>query len=188
MWNLSDEALLAGLAAGDPDAAATLVSRFQRRIFGLAITIVGDASLAEDIAQETFLRVWKHASTFDVRRGALDTWILTIARNLSIDALRLQHAEPVDVARILEMQARVFSDEPDPHESADIGENVARVKRALSELSPEQRRALVLAAFLGLTAREISESESIPLGTAKTRIRSALIKVRDSLGLGDKTK
>ena len=93
---LSDEALLAGLAAGDADAATAFIRRFQARVYGLVITIVRDEGAAEDVAQETFVRAWKHARTYDPRRGRVATWLLTIARNLAIDVVRVKTAEPLD--------------------------------------------------------------------------------------------
>src|SRR4051794_40803199 len=96
VWPLSDEALLAGLATGDPDAAAAFVRRFQSRVYGLAVTILGDAKAAEDVAQETFVRAWRHATTYDARRGAVSSWLLAIARNLALDRARLKSSQPVD--------------------------------------------------------------------------------------------
>src|SRR5204863_8978822 len=95
VWPSSDEGLLAGLAAGDADAAAGFVRRFQGRVYGLAVTILGDAGAAEDVAQETFVRAWRHAATYDARRGAVASWLLTIARNLALDPARLKGARPV---------------------------------------------------------------------------------------------
>lgn len=103
----SDEALLAGLAAGDQRAAAAFVRRFQRRVYGLAVTILRDQAAAEDAAQETFVRAWRHAETYDARRGRVLTWLLGIARNVAIDAVRLRRAEPVDPDEINE---RMHSD------------------------------------------------------------------------------
>src|SRR3954447_11859401 len=91
---LSDEALLAGLGAGDRRAAAAFVERFERRVYGLALTIVGDAALAEDIAQEALTRAWRHAEAYDPRKGAVATWLLTITRNLAVDSLRLRRPDP----------------------------------------------------------------------------------------------
>src|SRR4051794_18951705 len=93
---VSDEALLAGLATGDRDATAGFVRRFQSRVYGLALSILGDAHAAEDIAQETFVRAWRHASSYDARRGQVSSWLLTIARNLALDRARLTRARPVD--------------------------------------------------------------------------------------------
>ena len=94
MDGLSDEALLAGLGSGNPDAAAAFVRRFQSRVYGLALTMLRDRSLADDVAQETFVRAWRHAATYDARRGRVPSWLLTIARNLAIDRARLDPSSP----------------------------------------------------------------------------------------------
>ena len=93
---LSDEALLALFAVSDPQATSAFVERFQRRVFGLALTIVGEPRAAEDVAQEALLRAWRHAAIFDARRGSVVTWLLTITRNLAIDAIRVRR--PVAIA------------------------------------------------------------------------------------------
>lgn len=96
MDGLSDEALLAGLGSGNPDAAAAFVRRFQGRVYGLAVTMLHDRDLADEVAQETFVRAWRHAATYDPRRGRVPTWLLTIARNLAIDRASLRPVIPVD--------------------------------------------------------------------------------------------
>jgi RNA polymerase sigma factor (sigma-70 family) len=177
---VSDEALLAGLAAGDADAATAFTRRFQARVYGLVLTIVRDEGTAEDVAQETFVRAWKHARTFDPRRGRVATWLLTIARNLAIDVVRVRPAEPLDpdlVATKLQ-QGGVAGSPADHGLPPDERE---RVRGTIAELPPEQRRALFLAVYLGRTAQEVGELEAIPLGTPKTRIRTAMLKLRDSL-------
>jgi RNA polymerase sigma factor (sigma-70 family) len=177
---LSDEALLSGLAAGDPDAATAFTRRFQARVYGLVLTIVRDEGTAEDVAQETFVRAWKHARTYDPRRGRVATWLLTIARNLAIDVIRVKKAEPLDPDVVADKLQQAGggggpADQGGPPDERD------RVRRAIADLVPDQRRALFLAVYLGRTAKEISELEGIPLGTAKTRIRAAMLKLRDSL-------
>jgi RNA polymerase sigma-70 factor (ECF subfamily) len=179
MWAASDEALLAGLATGDAEAIAAFVRRFQRRIFGLAMAITGDTGVAEDVAQEAFARAWKHAQAYDVRRGPVAAWLLAITRNLAIDSVRLRRAQPMDPDALLAMG--IPETEAGPDERAIAGEDVARLRKAIATLPEDQRRALILAAFYGRTAREISDSEHVPLGTAKTRIRAAMIKLRSAL-------
>jgi RNA polymerase sigma factor (sigma-70 family) len=177
---LSDEALLSGLEAGDEDAATAFTRRFQARVYGLVLAIVRDEATAEEVAQETFMRAWKHARTYDPRRGRVATWLLTIARNLAIDVVRVKRAEPLDpddVASKLQ-QAGVVASPADQGPPPDERESV---RGAIAELPPEQRRALFLAAYLGRTAQEIGELEGVPLGTAKSRIRTAMLRLRDAL-------
>lgn len=177
MWSLSDESLVAGMASRDAQAVTAFVRRFQGRIYGLAVTILSDRQAAEEAAQETFVRAWRHAAAYDPRRGAVSTWLLTIARNVSIDMLRVRRQEPLDPNAILGMVGA--------EEEGVAFEDVDRVRSALRELPDDQRRALVLAAFYGRTAREISELDSVPIGTVKTRIRTAMLKMRSALEVND---
>ena len=177
MDGLSDETLLAGLASGDAEAAAAFVRRFQRRVYGLAVTMLRDAVLAEEVAQETFVRAWRHAATYDARRGRVPTWLLAIARNLAIDRARMRSPTPVDPDVIASELDLAHVDSP-----IDVGER-DRLRRAIASLPDEQRRALVLATYAGRTAREIAELDGVPLGKVKTLIRSAMLKLRESLGV-----
>jgi RNA polymerase sigma factor (sigma-70 family) len=176
---VSDEALLAGIAVGDDEAGLIFVRRYQRRLYGLAVGIVGDAGDAEDVAQEAFLRIFRHAQVFDVRRGAVSTWALTITRNLAIDATRVRRGVPTDP------QDRVFveltSGQHQPDAAALANDSAASARSAIAALPIEQRRAVVLAALYGRTAAEIAEVEGIALGTAKSRIRLGMAKLRHSL-------
>ena len=180
MWDASDEALLAGYATGEPTATAVFVRRFQRRLYGLALTIVVDEGEAADVAQEAFVRAWRHAGAYDARRGSVPTWLLTITRNLALDHLRARRARPADPVDPYTVDLTATA--PGPAELALRDDEVGRAADALRRLPEDQRRALVLAALGGRTAREIGEIESIPLGTAKTRIRTGLGRVRDLLG------
>jgi len=179
MWAVSDDALLAGMAAGDSEAASAFVARFQRRIYGLAYTMTGDPQAAEDVAQEAFVRAWRHASAFDARRGSVLTWLLTITRNLAIDSMRVRRPIAVDPDVVLQMP--IVSSEPGPEQHAGRQEDSDRLYSALARLPDEQRRAVVLSGLLGHSAREVGELEGIPLGTAKTRIRTALLRLRSAL-------
>ena len=177
MEALSDEALLAGLGSGDPAAAAAFVRRFQGRVYGLALTMLHDRGLADEVAQETFVRAWRHAETYDARRGRVPSWLLTIARNLAIDRARLRTATLVDpdvIAAQLELGGEATP--------ADVPER-QRVREAVRALPDDQRRTLVLAMYAGKTALEISELDGVPLGTVKTRIRTAMLKLRQTLGV-----
>jgi RNA polymerase sigma-70 factor (ECF subfamily) len=176
MWPSSDEALVAGLAAGDAGAATAFVRRFQARVFGLALTMVGNPAIAEEIAQEAFARAWRHAGAYDARRGRVATWLLSITRNLAIDHLRARRSEPLDPALIDDAERTLWT----AGARAAGGEGdleAAALRDSLAELPGEQRRALLLASLYGYTAREIGEIEGVPLGTAKTRIRTAMRKL-----------
>jgi len=174
MWSPSDEALLAGLASGDPDAATGFVRRFQARVFGLAQVMVGNRSSAEEIAQETFLRAWRHAGAYDSRRAQVTTWLLSITRNLAIDHLRMKRADPIEPERLIAMEQAIWGSLEDPNRADELGD----IREAMVTLPEEQRRALLLAALFGFTAQEIGAMEGTPLGTAKTRIRTAMRKLR----------
>ena len=175
----SDADLVALLADSDASAASVFVQRFQRRVFGLAFTILGDSRAAEDVAQEALLRAWRHAAAFDPRRGSVASWLLTITRNLAIDAIRLRRAVVLDPDDLLGLP--LFASERDPADAAVVGADVDRLREALAGLPDAQRRAVVLAGVWGCTAAEIAEREGIPLGTAKTRIRMAMEKLRVAL-------
>jgi RNA polymerase sigma factor (sigma-70 family) len=179
----SDEALLAGLAAGDRDASAAFVRRFQGRAYGLARAIVGDPGTAEDVAQDAFVRAWRYAASYDARRGSVVTWLLRIVRNVAVDRLSLRTAEPLDpdllAAKLQLHDPRVARDD-----QATVVER-ENLRQALAALPSEQRRALLLSGYLGRTAGEVAELESIPLGTAKTRIRTAMQRLRDVMEVTD---
>jgi RNA polymerase sigma factor (sigma-70 family) len=180
----SDEALLAGYATGDPRTAATFVRRFQGRVYGLALTIVRQPALAEEVAQETFVRVFRHAGNYDARKGRVSTWLLSIARNLAIDVTRMKRLDPVD-PEIIAAELSLTSQEPAADEVDLQPDERDQLRSAITELPDDQRRALVLAAYMGRTAREISDLDDVPLGTVKTRIRTAMIKLRDELEVGE---
>jgi RNA polymerase sigma-70 factor (ECF subfamily) len=169
------------MAGGDADASAAFVRRFQRPVFGLAMTVLQDRGSAEDVAQEVVVRAWRNAAGYDPRRGAVLTWLLGITRNAAIDRLRLKRADPVDPEVLAtKLQLQVAPDAPG-------FEDREPVRRALATLARDQRRALFLAAYHGRTAREISELEHIPVGTAKSRIRAAMARLRESLETADES-
>jgi RNA polymerase sigma factor (sigma-70 family) len=179
----NDEALLAGFRASEPEAAAAFVRRFQGRVYGLALTIIGDRAEAEEAAQETLMRAWRFADGYDPRRGPVATWLLAIGRNVAIDRARVRRTEPIDPCALLRLEASDPEAAPDERQIA--AEEAARLRGAIGTLPPEQRRALVLAAFFGRTAREIGAIEDAPLGTIKTRIRTAMLKLHTMLEVRD---
>jgi RNA polymerase sigma factor (sigma-70 family) len=179
----SDEALLAGFATGDPGTAAAFVRRFQGRVYGLALTIVRQPAVAEEVAQETFARVFRHAGNYDARKGRVSTWLLSIARNLAIDVTRMRRLDPVD-PDVISAELSLSSQEPGVDERDLQPDEREQLRSAITELPDDQRRALVLAAYMGRTAREISDLDDVPVGTVKTRIRTAMLKLRDELEVG----
>lgn len=170
------------MAAGDPQAAAAFVRRYQARVFGLVLTIVGVPAVAEEVAQEAFVRAWRFAAGFDPRRGSVTGWLLTIARNAAIDAVRLVQERPYDPQVIMGLLSNATVGE---WAQPDQVTETQRLASALAALPAEQVVAVVLAAVYGLTAQEIADRESIPLGTAKTRIRLGLARLRDQLKVND---
>jgi RNA polymerase sigma factor (sigma-70 family) len=171
---VTDQSLMVGMTAGDTDALSIFVRRFQSRVYGLALSLVGDPGVAEEVAQDAFMRAWRQAASYDPGRARVDTWLLTITRNLAVDALRMRRDAPVDPQRLMDaLAAKIDNSE------YDVG--TGRLSAGLRSLPADQARPVVLAVIYGWTAKEISELEGIPLGTAKTRIRRGLAKLRQEL-------
>ena len=175
---MPDDMLLAGLGAGDSQTALAFVRRFQPMVFGVALAIVGDSGLAEDIAQQAFERAWQHAGLYDPRRGAVRTWLTRIVHNLAVDAVRVRRPMPLDPQDLLPLIAAI-TDTPE-HRALGV-ETSTQLRTALATLPPEQARAVVMAAVHGMTAQQIADVESIPIGTAKSRIRAAMAKLHAAL-------
>ena len=172
---LPDETLLAGLGAGDADLSLAFVRRFQRIVFGVAITVVGDPTAAEDVAQQAFEQAWRHAQMYDSRRGSVRAWLTTIARNLAVDVLRARTSAPVDPD---DLPALLTAVTETPERVAVANDRAAGLRRELGRLPAQQARAVAMAGIYGMTARQIADAEAVPLGTAKTRIRDGMQKLR----------
>ena len=168
-----EHALVAGLLAGDEEAIRTLYARFARPVYTMGYRLLGSAEAAEELTQDVFLTAWRKAAQFDATRGRLSTWLMTIAHNLAVDRLRRETGVSRPSLVLVEDVPEVAAE----GDEEPVLERDAAV-RALSCLSEPERRLLARAYFRGLTAREIAEADGIPLGTVKTRIRAALIKVR----------
>jgi RNA polymerase sigma factor (sigma-70 family) len=175
---LPDETLLAGLGAGDADLAVAFVRRFQRVVYGVALTVTRDPVTAEDVAQQAFEQAWRHAQVYDSRRGSVRAWLTTIAHNLAIDVLRARTSAPVDPADLPTLLTAVTDT---PERLAVARDSAAGLRRALAQLPGSQARAVAMAGIYGMTARQIAVTEGIPLGTAKTRIRDGMLKLRAAL-------
>lgn len=173
-----DAALLAGLGLGDPVVAAVFIRRFQRPVYGLAVSITRDARTAEDVAQEVFLRAWRAADTYDIRRASVLTWLLTITRNAAIDAVRARRTTPTEDHLLDQLLQEAGHPELDVAQTAVHRVESDRAIRRLQRVSPTQARAVVLAVLGGCTAAQVAAHEGIALGTAKTRIRSGLLRLR----------
>lgn len=175
-----DNALLARVAARDQAAFAALYDRLSGLLFATARRILGDGPEAEDVVHDTFVSIWEKASAFDPARGSPLAWALTLVRHRAIDRLRSR-------TRRGELLAATAPDDLGFHEpagdeaplAADLAERSALVRSALSDLPPEQRRALELAFFSGLTHDQIARRLDSPLGTIKARIRRGLLALRD---------
>jgi DNA-directed RNA polymerase specialized sigma24 family protein len=171
MEPLSDEVLLAGLGAGDAALAVTFVRRFQRIVFGVALAVTSDPGTAEDVAQHAFEQAWRHASVYDSRRGSVRAWLPMDPDDL-----------PTVIAAVTDSPERV----------AVANDSAAEVRHALAELPAPQARAVAMSGIYGMTAQQVAETEGIPLGTAKTRIRDGMRKLRgaflpDETGLPEET-
>ena len=174
--------LLQGIAEGDQQAFAQLYDRFSGLLYSLAIRILNDPKEAEDVLQEVFLQIWAKASLFDPKAGKPSGWALTLTRNKAIDRLRTSQRRH----RLLD-QITAQADPPAgaPGQAAEkiqADEEAALIRSVVAALPYEQRQAIELAFFGGLTQTEISERLKQPLGTIKARIRRGMLQLRESLG------
>jgi RNA polymerase sigma factor (sigma-70 family) len=172
---LPDEALLAGLGAGDAELALAFVRRFQRIVFGVALAVVGDAGTAEDVAQQAFERAWRHAPVHDPRRGSVRAWLTTITRNLAVDVIRARTALPMSPDD-LPVVLSAMTDSPEL--VAVARDSAGELRQVLAALPPPQARAVAMSGIYGMTARQVADAEGIPVGTAKTRIRDGMRRLR----------
>jgi RNA polymerase sigma-70 factor (ECF subfamily) len=175
----SDAQLVRAFAGRDTEASEEMYARFAPRVFGLGMVMLGNPSHAEDLVQDTFVKVWRKMDSYDPARGSLDTWVLLIARSTAIDLIRRRVLE----TRIMASQEDPgeATSAPGPEEHAETRDLTERARQAMASLSPGQRAALELAYFQGKTSAEVAELEGIPVGTAKTRIRTALVRLREAL-------
>ena len=173
----NDAALVAGLAIGDEQAATAFVRRFQAPVYGLALSITSDAWQAQDVAQEVFAKAWRASPTFDPRRASVLTWLLTITRNAAIDAVRGRRTTPIEPELLDDLLSATLS-AAGPEDAAVAQSQRELAIGALRAMPREQARAVVLSVVGGRTSLQISQYEGIPLGTAKTRLRTGLRRVR----------
>jgi RNA polymerase sigma-70 factor (ECF subfamily) len=175
-----DADLVRRLQKRDPQALGELYDKYGRLAFALIYRIVRDTATAEDLVQETFLRVWNRAQGFDADRGALGGWLLAVARNRAIDYLRsaggklrnaLELEETAHPSLYLDLEKEVLN-----------SDKARRLRKAMEKLTTNQRDAIELAYFEGLSQTEMAERMGQPLGTVKTWVRTALKHLREELG------
>jgi RNA polymerase sigma-70 factor (ECF subfamily) len=174
--------LLKRSGRGDEGAFAELYDATSARAYGLAVRVVRDPSQAEEIAQEAFLEIWRTASRFDPDKGSAVSWILTLVHRKAVD--RVRSAEASSRRDTSYHQGNHAVEHDSTSEAAQASMEARRVRQALDSLTPVQREALELAYFKGYTHTEVASMLDLPVGTAKTRIRDGLIRLRDTMGVG----
>jgi RNA polymerase sigma-70 factor, ECF subfamily len=178
-----DAALIARMRSGDEQALGLFFDRWQDVVRATALRIVGEPMEAEDVVEDVFWQVWRQADRFDVGRGGVATWLLTMTRSRALDRLRAirrsRESTPLDD---LEHHGDAAIDlNSDPQADVELGERSRRIRAALLTLPDEQRESLELAYFEGLSQSEIAQRTSQPLGTVKTRMRLAMQKLREQV-------
>jgi len=183
---MTDDQLMQAVGQADTAAFETLYDRHVRGCFGLAIKIVGEPSVAEEVVQDVFMKLWSRPDKFNPERGKFSGWLLTLVHNRSVDKLRRAKSGanaagvPLDTSLDggLPLSDVLPDMTPGPHDSAWSNQKGVLVREALHTLPEPQRQAITLAYFGGLTQKEIAEKLNEPLGTIKTRTRSALHQLR----------
>lgn len=180
---LDDEALMRLIAHESTEALSVFYDRYSRLVFSLALNTVGDHATAEEITQDVFFRVWEKANTYRVEQAKVSTWLTSITRYRAIDVLRRRGSRPEQDSvqwEDVSLNALPTSDDK-TEELVALSLRRVRVQAAVASLPAEQRKALALAFFQGMTHSEIAEFLGDPLGTVKTRIRSGMKKLREIL-------
>lgn len=172
-----DDDLLAAIARGDEQALAALYDRFGGVAYGVAFRILRDASLAQDAVQDAFLAAWRTAAAFDPARGSASTWLLTLVHRRAVDVVRREERRRADSLEDVPVAAGDATDE-----TAELREQRRAVQGALAQLPDDQRQALELAYYGGLSQSELAERLGVPLGTIKSRMFAALGRLRELLG------
>jgi RNA polymerase sigma-70 factor, ECF subfamily len=175
-----DTALVVRMQRRDPQALAELYDRYGRVTYSLILRVVRDTGIAEDLVQETFLRVWNRVHGFDAQKGSIGPWLLAVARNRAIDYLRSAGGKERGALELDETSHPALY--CDMEKDLLTSDKARRVKTAIEKLSPNQRQVIELAYFEGLSQTEMADRMGQPLGTVKTWVRTALKNLRDELG------
>ncbi|HZT05538.1 MAG TPA: sigma-70 family RNA polymerase sigma factor [Chloroflexota bacterium] len=176
--SVPDQDLVALVSDGDSDALDQIYRRHARPVYSLVLHIVRDPTMAEDVTQEVFLKLWRQSDAYNPERGALGSWLLSVAHNRAIDLLRRRRVREEYPLPEEHAFNSMVADVADPSDAAGSAEVAASVRRALQQIPESQRQAIEMAFFQGKTHVEISEELGEPLGTAKTRIRLGMRKLR----------
>jgi RNA polymerase sigma-70 factor (ECF subfamily) len=174
--------LLARCARGDEQAFAAVYDATARRVHGLVLRVVRDPAQAEEVTQEVYLQVWRTSSRYDADKGSALSWLMTLAHRRAVDRVRAAEAASRQDTTY-HHRAQVVAHDTTV-EAVETSIEAHRVRTALGELTPVQREALELAYFGGYTHTEVATMLDLPVGTAKTRIRDGLIRLRDAMGVG----
>jgi RNA polymerase sigma-70 factor (ECF subfamily) len=178
----ADEVLLARIAAGDSQALGELYDRYARIAIAVAYRVLGEHGASEDVVQEAFLAVWRRVDSFDPTRGTARSWLLTIVRNGAIDRRRGRHGRALQDATLDDVAFWLATPGDETFDVVASTVEAELVREALATLPPDQREAIELAFFGGLTHQEIAQRTGAPLGTIKGRMRLGLHRMRASLG------
>jgi RNA polymerase sigma-70 factor, ECF subfamily len=169
--------LMAAIARGEQEAFATFYDQTHRLVFGLALRILSNRETAEEVTTDIYMQVWRQSKTFEVMRGTVLSWLMTIARTRSIDRLRAS-AHLRQETETLETVAQYAALGETPETVSIYAERGQQVRNALAQLNPEQRALIEAAYFEGLSQSELAERFTLPLGTVKTRMRAGMMILR----------
>lgn len=173
--DVDDAVLLQRVAAGDSDALLSLHQRYVDLVYSMALRILGDSHLAEEVTQDVFLKLWQKGQRYDPRRGSFSTWLLSVTRFAAIDRLRREGRRPTTSLHVGERTATAAQD----WTRQAAWEQGRHLRLLLDQLPTEQRELIELAYFGGMTHRDLAEHLNLPLGTVKSRLRLGLQKLRE---------
>lgn len=179
-----DEACLQRRVAGEEAAIGLLYDRHSRAVYSLAWRLLSDTGEAEDVVQDVFAQAWRQANRYDPSRSSVRGWLLMITRARCIDRIRARRVRPAAGGNGDDSRYELADGAPSPETAAVMGQDATRLRDALAALEPPQRAALELAYYKGLTHTEIAQALGQPLGTVKTRVRTALLRLRAALAQG----